>query len=327
MAPSPTNPSPSCWVITDGSAGMENQCIGLAEAMKLSFTVKRIKTTKPWKWLPPQLWISPLSCLEEDSDLLNPPWPDIVITCGRQAIPMSRAIRKASKGACFTIHIQTPNATIRDFDLVIVPEHDKLRGDNVLVSYGSLTRITSEKLGSEKKKFAPQLGELTSPVVTVLVGGKNRCYEMNESTMADLCADLLAVQKNTNCHFLVTASRRTGEANTAKLKETLQGLPHIYWDGIGENPYFAFLEKADAIIVTADSVNMVCEAATAGKPVYIFSLPGGNRKFNSFHQSMQDRGYTRPLHPQLESWTPPLLDETTRMAGIALEKFRIHSKK
>lgn len=327
MALSPTNSSPSCWVITDGSAGMENQCIGLAEAMKLSFTVKRIKTTKPWKWLPPQLWISPLSRLQKESDTLNPPWPDIVISCGRQAIPMSRAIRKAGNGSCFTIHIQTPNASISDFDLVIVPEHDRLRGENVLVSYGSLTRITSEKLEDEKQKFSSRLADLKSPIVTVLVGGKNRCYEMDENVMTDLCANLLALQKNSDCHFLVTASRRTGETNTAKLKETLQKLPHTYWDGTGENPYFAFLEKADAVIVTADSVNMVSEAATAGKPVYVFPLPGGNRKFNSFHRSMQDRGYTRPFQPHLESWSPPLLDETTRMAGIALEKFQRHPKK
>ncbi len=46
------NRSPSCWVVTDGSAGMENQCIGLAEAMALDFTVKKIKTKKPWRWLP-----------------------------------------------------------------------------------------------------------------------------------------------------------------------------------------------------------------------------------------------------------------------------------
>ncbi|MCG8490699.1 MAG: mitochondrial fission ELM1 family protein [Sneathiellales bacterium] len=306
---------------------MENQCVGLAEAMKLSFTVKRIKTTKPWKWLPPHLWISPLSRLTKQSDTLTPPWPDIIISCGRQAIPMSRTIRKASNGNCFTIHIQTPNTSIRDFDLVIVPEHDRLRGENVLVSYGSLTRINAEKLESEKEKFSDQLAGLKSPVVTVLVGGKNRCYEMGESTMSALCTDLKSLQSNSGCFFLVTASRRTGEVNTEKLKETLQELPHIFWNGVGANPYFAFLEKADAVVVTADSVNMVSEAATAGKPVYVYPLPGGNRKFNAFHKSMQDRGYTRPFEPRLENWSAPSLNETTRMAGIAMEKFKIHSKK
>ena len=101
--------NPSCWVVTDGSAGMEIQCIGLAEAMGLEFEVKRIVTTKPWRWLPPKFWLNPLKTLDKSGDLLNPPWPDVLITCGRQSIPLSLAIKKANGDKTFTIHIQTPN--------------------------------------------------------------------------------------------------------------------------------------------------------------------------------------------------------------------------
>ncbi len=306
----------SCWVVTDGSAGMENQCIGLAEAMVTDFHVKRIKTQKPWRWLPPVLWLSPLKRLTPQSDILTPPWPDLLITCGRQAIPMSLAIRKSSQGKTFTIHIQTPNTAAHQFDMLVVPEHDRLRGENVLVSYGSLTRITPARLATEKQKFSQNLADMTSPVVTVLVGGPNRCYDVTPDVMQDLCHKLEILHNETGCHFLVTTSRRTGEENTSMLRQTLSGIPHQFWSGEGENPYFAFLEKADAVIVTADSVNMVCEAATAGKPVYIFPLPGGNRKFNFFHRAMQEKGYTRIFDGQLTSWTPPLLDETGRIAHL-----------
>src|SRR5690606_42014126 len=100
---------PSCWVVTDGSAGMENQCIGLAEALGLDFTVKRIATTRPWRWLPPQLWLDPLKRLSPQGDLLTPPWPDVLITCGRQAIPMSLAIKRPTARTHSPTPIRTRN--------------------------------------------------------------------------------------------------------------------------------------------------------------------------------------------------------------------------
>ena len=52
-------------------------------------------------------------------------------------------------------------------------------------------------------------------------------------------------------------------------------MPHYLWDGEGENPYFGLLGLADFLVVTCDSVNMVSEAASTGKPVYVADLPGG----------------------------------------------------
>ncbi|MBL4905846.1 MAG: mitochondrial fission ELM1 family protein [Sneathiella sp.] len=314
----------NCWIVTDGSAGMENQCIGLAEAMQLDFVIKRIKTKKPWRWLPASLWLSPLEQLMDGSDLLKAPWPDILISCGRQAIPMSIAVRKAAKGKTFTVHIQTPNANPAKFDLVAVPEHDTLRGDNVIVSEGSLTRITQTMLQLEAKKFDTKLKELTAPIVTVLVGGNNRCYDVTPDTMRDLCAKLTEMHKQSGCFFLVTTSRRTGDKNTEILKKTLSNLPHQLWTGEGENPYFAYLEKCDAIVVTADSVNMVCEACTSGKPVMVYELPGGNKKFNFFHQRMQTLKYTRPFKGTLQQWNPPKLSETSRIASVVWNKWEQH---
>ncbi|MEH6545662.1 MAG: mitochondrial fission ELM1 family protein [Sneathiella sp.] len=305
----------SCWVVTDGSAGMEIQCIGLAEALTLDFSVKRVKTTKPWRWLPPALWHAPLSRLKPEGDQLKAPWPSVLITCGRQAIPLSMAIKKASGQKTFTIHIQTPNTNPTNFDLVIVPEHDKLRGPNVLVTEGALGRITPELLESEGKKLSSSIKNLPKPIVTVLVGGSNKCYDLKPDVMTKLADDLSSLHDQSGCSFLVTTSRRTGHENEAILTEALANLPHQIWTGKGDNPYFGFLNLASAIIVTADSVNMVCEASSMGKPVYVFELPGGNRKFRHFHQRMRNLGYTRPFIGKLEQWSSPPLLETRKIAA------------
>jgi mitochondrial fission protein ELM1 len=40
-------------VVTDGKAGMESQCVGLAEALGFTPTVKRVRLRSPWRQLTP----------------------------------------------------------------------------------------------------------------------------------------------------------------------------------------------------------------------------------------------------------------------------------
>jgi len=91
----------------------------------------------------------------------------------------------------------------------------------------------------------------------------------------------------------------------------------------GENPYFAFLDAADHILVTEDSVNMAAEAGVTGKPVHILAMDrlraGG--KFAHFHQALRDQGVTRPFDGHLPQWSYVPLDETGRAAEKVLEVF------
>ena len=116
---------------------------------------------------------------------------------------------------------------------------------------------------------------------------------------------------------LVTPSRRTGAAGLALLRQRLGGFSAVIWDGSGDNPYFAYLALADAVLVTADSVSMISEAAATGKPVHILDLDGGNSKFARFHEAMQAAGITRPFSGSIESWSYSIPDDTAR-AGAAL---------
>ena len=101
------------------------------------------------------------------------------------------------------------------------------------------------------------------------------------------------------------------------MRERLAGLPAAIWDGAGENPYYAYLALADAVLVTADSVSMISEAAATGKPVHILELDGGNAKFARFHRTMRNAGITRPFAGRIEDWTYPVPDDTAR-AGAAV---------
>ena len=106
----------------------------------------------------------------------------------------------------------------------------------------------------------------------------------------------------------------------------LKGVPHIVWDGSGDNPYFGFLALADAIVVTEDSVNMVTEAAGTGKPVYVQGLPGRSNRLARFHRLMRERGATRPFQGRLESWSYAPINDTEMVAAAVRQALGLESK-
>ncbi|MEM7169710.1 MAG: mitochondrial fission ELM1 family protein [Pseudomonadota bacterium] len=314
-----------CWVISDGKAGMETQCLGLAEAMGLDPEVKRIQVTRPWRWLPPAWVPSPLSRLGPKGDRLKAPWPDILIATGRQSIAPNLAIRDLSGGQCFTVQIQNPVVDPARFDLIVTPKHDLLEGPNVLTTLGSLGRVTTARLQNEAADFADRYAALPRPRVAVLIGGNNKVFRMTADRMTEL-TDQLAGLVDEGAGLMITPSRRTGAENEKILRQGLTGPAVDIWDGTGPNPYFGILGLADFVVVTCDSINMACEAAGTGKPVFVVSLDGGSAKFTRFHECLQRTGISRPFEGRLEAWDYPPLAETKRIAEAVWQRYDAHER-
>jgi hypothetical protein len=307
---------PFGWVLHDGKAGMASQALGLAEATGLPFAEKRLSIRPPWLWLPPSLWPAPLSAPGNGGARLEPPWPDFVVACGRNAAMPALAIRRASAGRTMAAQIQNPGVGRDEFDLMVVPAHDRLRGPRIVVTQGAVHRVTPARLSAERARF-PGLADLPRPVVAVLLGGNNKVYRLTLRRLGEIADAIAGILRRSGGSALVTPSRRTGAAELSLVRERLAGLPAAVWDGAGDNPYFAYLGLADAVLATADSVSMISEAAATGKPVHVLDLPGGNAKFARFHQLMRQAGITRPFAGDIESWSYPIPDDTAR-AGAAL---------
>ena len=61
---------------------MVSQALGLAEAVGFPFIEKRLTIRFPWTYLPPRFWFFPFAATHHRLDLV-PPWPQLVIGCGR----------------------------------------------------------------------------------------------------------------------------------------------------------------------------------------------------------------------------------------------------
>jgi hypothetical protein len=288
-----------CWVVTEGMAGTENQCLGVAAALGLSPDVKRIGLRQPWKALSPFLGVE---CACTFTPALEGPWPDIVLASGRKSIAAARYIKKQSNGQSLIVQIQDPRISPRHFDIVAVPAHDPTRGGNVIVTDGAPNRITDETLAAAKDKSAPLFSSLPSPRIAVLIGGSSKAHSMTPAIARDTGEKLAQLARTQNAGLMITASRRTGDENMKALRDALAGTNAFIWDGAGDNPYQGMLAWADYILVTSDSVSMISDAGTTGKPVYMIPLEGGSARFEKFYRGLMDKGVVRVFDGTLENW-------------------------
>jgi mitochondrial fission protein ELM1 len=253
--------------------------------------------------------------LDAASDALTPPWPDLVISCGRKSIGPALEVKRRSGGRSYCVHIQNPHLPSSAFDLVVAATHDSLSGNNVIVTRGAIHRVTEARLKAAGAEYAETLAGLPRPLTVVLVGGSNRVYSMTPDAVADFTVKLAAFAASTGGGLAVTPSRRTGARNIAALQAGLKETSAMIWEGTGDNPYFGYLALADQIIVTCDSVSMVSEACATGKPVYVFDLPGGGNKFRRFHETLRQEGITRAFTGVPEDWRYEPFDDTARVAA------------
>lgn len=286
------------WVITDGKAGMDVQVTGVADALGLRSEVKHVAPSGPFKLLAP--W-APADPRVWRSGLFAPPWPRVAIATGRQSIPFIRALKKRALDETLTIVLQDPKTGPDVADFIWVPAHDRLRGANVFTTLTAPNSFIPSRIGQLRANMPGAIAALKRPRVAVLLGGDNAVYKYTSQDLARLSSSLKSIAA-LGVSFMITPSRRSGAGMVAAVDAATQGAPRILWDGQGANPYAEFLAHADALIVTADSVNMASEAVTTARPVYVFHGSGGSAKFARFHEGLEKYGAVRRLPETVVRW-------------------------
>lgn len=304
------------WIITDGKAGMVVQAKGVADALGLECEMKEVHPSGIWRVLAPWGPADPAARIGQPGSEFAAPWPAVAIATGRASIPYIRAIKRLAGPQTYTVVLQDPKSGPGTADLIWVPAHDKRRGANVMTTLTSPHSFTPQRLAALARDLPPDIATLPHPRVTVVLGGKNGIYKFTEEDDARFAASLRSLAA-LGASFMITSSRRTHQRLIAAAEEATRDAPRILWTGDGANPYPYFLAAADALIVTADSVNMCGEASATGRPVYIFTPSGGSAKFTRFHEGLAAHGASRPLpetFQSLEHWTYEPLDSAARIA-------------
>ncbi|KAK9985877.1 hypothetical protein SO802_030828 [Lithocarpus litseifolius] len=267
--------------------------------------------------------------------------PLLVVASGRDTISVSSSIKRLAPENVFVVQIQHPRSHLNRFDMVITPRHDYypltphaqeqipwfLRrwitpreppGRNVVLTVGALHQADSAALRSAASAWHDELSPLPKPLLVVNVGGPTSNFPYG----ADLAKQLATMLQNIlwSCGSIrISFSRRTPEKVSNILVREFSGNQKVYiWDGEDRNPHMGHLAWADAFVITADSVSMLSEACSTGKPVYVIGAEWCTWKFADFQKSLQERGVARPFTGKediSESWSYSPLNDTTEAAN------------
>jgi len=304
-------------LLTQGMHGMVSQVEGLARALGLTYKHQSIKLKPFWNLLPPKL--TPISeNLVKEKFVCD---SKVIISCGRKSVIPSIALKKRLGKEIFTIHIQDPKVSLKHFDLIISPEHDNIKGDNVLTTKGAIHYLTKKEIKNNLNYL--NVNKEKKKLVAFIIGGPNKYYNYNDQTIHQLFTKIKTLFTPDKYKIIIVPSYRTPEKIIKKAFDTFN-FNHIVIKTVDKKAYLSALALADISVVTCDSTSMISEAAITGKPVYIAMMKPNknNRRFKKFYSLLTDLGITRELKDSVEEWSYESLNEVNRVAPIIKTKMK-----
>ena len=305
-------------LLTQGMHGMVSQVEGLAKALGLSYKHQKIELKSFWNLVPPK--ISPIS----ENLVKNKFVCDckVIISCGRKSVIPSIALKKRLGDQIFNIHIQDPKISFKYFDLIISPEHDNLKGENVISTTGAIHYLTKKEI-MDNSQYLGIERDKRRELVAFIIGGPNKYYKYSEKQIHELFNKIKTLFTPDKFKIIIIPSYRTPE-NILKIAFNTFNIDHHVVKTIDKKAYLSALAISNYIVVTCDSTSMISEAAMTGKPVYIAMIkslkPTG--RFKKFYSQLRDLGITRELENSVESWSYNKLNEVTRIAPIVKAKMK-----
>lgn len=303
------------WIITDGKAGHEAQCLGVAEALGLKVDFRHIQTSRWYRWLAPYAPVPRRERFATADSNFQPPWPSIALSAGRLTAPYMQALKQHAGAKTFTVILLDPKLKSDIADLFWVPAHDQRRGANVITTLAPPHRYSPALLATLRQKPPTiPLPKGNSSKTVVLLGGPSRTYRYTDADIERLI-ELLSQLRADGQFLLVTGSRRTPQRLSDAVRHLTQADGGYFWDGHGPNPLAEFYAFGDQFIAPGDSINMTAEPCVTGRPVHVFHPSGGSQKFKRFHQALEAYGATRPLRAATDfeqrwSYAPLFASET-----------------
>lgn len=269
---------PRTWVILSDKRGDNGQVETIVDALGWPVENKYVHMRPEWVLGKPRYRPS-LDHLDlAQSDALEAPWPDLILTVGRRPSMVALWIRKQSGNKTKIVLVGKPSGHMLDFSLVIASAENQMPPmDNFLPTTLPLMRISQDNVVAEARAWQARFSKLEKPLIAMFIGGETNPFTMNRKVAEDLVATARWIVDELGGTPYLTTSRRTSAEVIDVLREKLPPQAVFFqWSAEAtENPYRALLGSADGFIVTGDSVSMMVEVIYLHKPLAIFPLPLG----------------------------------------------------
>jgi len=307
-------------LLTQGMHGMISQVEGMAKALNTEYSHKIVRLSFPWELVPPKF--TPISevILKDKIYLTENETLDLIISCGRKSVIPSILLKKKNP-KIFTIHIQNPKVSFKNFDAIIAPEHDNLNGDNVYSSKGAIHYITEQEINKAKPYLSDKIK--SQKLVSLILGGPNKYYSFDKDQLNKIFNEIRLNFISKGYAVIVIPSMRTPKMIIdLAIKEF--GADGYVVNSVDKQAYLSAFALATNIVVTCDSTSMISEAATSGKPIFVAHMKEkkNNYRFKKFFKLFKEVGITRDLGEQVISWKYNKFNEAERIATIISSKLK-----
>ena len=307
-------------LLTQGMHGMISQAEGMAKALNAEYNHKIVRLSFPWNLIPPKF--TPISeiILKDKTYLTDNETLDLIISCGRKSVIPSILLKKKNP-KIFTIHIQNPKVSFKNFDAIIAPEHDSLNGDNVYSSKGAIHYITEQEINKAKLYLSDKIK--SQKLVSLILGGPNKYYSFDKDQLNKIFNEIRSNFISKGYAVIVIPSMRTPKMIIdLAIKEF--GVDGYVVNSVDKQAYLSAFALATNIVVTCDSTSMISEAATSGKPIFVAHMKAkkNNYRFKKFFKLFKEAGIIRDLGEQVISWKYNKFNEAERIATIINSKLK-----
>jgi len=211
------------------------------------------------------------------SNSLRPPWPRVLVFTNLANEPVARHVRTISKGYTKLVAIGRTWADYDCFDLIVttsqyrLPARPNILNNPITISdYGHLD--SAPVYGAFSEDGPPP------PYLAVLLGGRSGPFTFGRRAARRLADMVNELALELGASVLCSTSSRT-DLSAAEIFRAGLRVPNRFYRYLpGQyNPYAEIARAADAFVVTGDSIAMLSEAVSTGRPVYIFDLGAGGR--------------------------------------------------
>ena len=266
------------WYIAGDRLGDNAQVETLVAGLDLPIQRKYVCVKAPWIKGKPKVVPSLHHLDMEKSDVLEGPWPDLIITVGRRLSMVALWIQQQSGGRTRLVLIGKPSGLAKSFSLFITSAEVQMPpAQNLLKISMPLLRVDESRVRAAAEKWRDRLADLPRPLIGILVGGPTNPFVFNRKVENALVRTAVDVVEKEGGTPYITTSPRTPERTIRVLREKLPPEARFFqWQAdADDNPYHALLGLADGFVVTGDSISMLVEVAKLRRPLAIFPLPYG----------------------------------------------------
>lgn len=333
------------WIISEGSPGHVSQSAGLAAALAeiepaeirqfecrprlkgfVRHLIRLLWMRKNGTPLPDSMLYGPLGL---ERPLNGEPPPDLIIASGGRSVFAARTLA-VRHGAPFIFLGERKPYPADWFHTVFTPSALETAPNDIRMDLipTKITPVIVRQAAADWAEKPP------GPLRAMLIGGKSRSHRFENADWLALATGMAELARRENFRWLVTTSRRTGEAAENLIRDTLPPesiADAVWWCAKPERKLAAYLGAAAEIWVTQDSVSMATEAIAAGKPVVLAAPLDLQFPATSFMpgylENLESLGLVRRVpiskmtEPATASATPPRPPRTTEtLAEIARQR-------